>query len=112
MVKALALIGVMGVSGVTLADDVTGDFESGKSLYSSCMGCHGVQFKGGVGPALGGREASELAELLVKYRSGESVGPMSMLMAPFAVTLSDTDITDLTFYIQESSKPEEPEQSE
>ncbi|SFR63239.1 c-type cytochrome [Thiomicrospira sp. ALE5] len=76
-----------------------GDVAAGQAAYSTCMGCHGMQGQGGVGPAVAGRDAGELAELMKKYRAGEQVGPMTAMMAPMAAGLSDADIANLSAYM-------------
>lgn len=76
-----------------------GDVNAGKGAYGTCMGCHGGNGEGGVGPAVKGRDAGELATLLKKYRAGEQVGPMTAMMAPMAASLSDADIDNLAAYM-------------
>jgi cytochrome c553 len=76
-----------------------GDVNAGKGAYGTCMGCHGGAGEGGVGPAVKGRDAGELAGLLKKYRAGEQVGPMTAMMAPMAASLSDADIDNLAAYM-------------
>lgn len=76
-----------------------GDVNAGKAAYGTCMGCHGGAGEGGVGPAVKGRDAGELAAKLKQYRAGEQVGPMTALMAPMAASLSDADIANLSAYM-------------
>lgn len=76
-----------------------GDVQNGKSLYGSCMGCHGSNAEGVVGPQLSGQTADELTVKLNIYRDGGVRGSMSSMMQPMAKGLSDADIDDLTTYI-------------
>lgn len=72
---------------------------SGQQLYATCVGCHGSEGEGGVGPKLAGQTAHNIAELLKRYKAGEEVGPMTMMMAPNATQLSDADIMEVSKYI-------------
>jgi cytochrome c len=77
-----------------------GDAEAGKAKYMTCMGCHGPAGQGqAIFPAVAGKDADYLAEVLAKYRAGEQVGPNSMMMMPHAMNLSDADIADLAAYM-------------
>ena len=69
----------------------------GKSRAMSCTACHGQQGISNVAmyPSLAGRDAAELKQLLVAYRTGEKVNP---LMSPRAKALSDADIDLLAGY--------------
>ena len=78
-----------------------GNVAAGQASYSTCMGCHGAGGQGGVGPAVKGRDAGQLAELLKRYRAGEQVGPMTGMMAGFAAGLSDADIANLSAYMSQ-----------
>lgn len=73
--------------------------QAGQPLYASCVGCHGVKGEGGVGPQLNAQSAENLEEKLIQYRAGETVGPMTAMMAPMAASLSDEDIKALSHYI-------------
>ncbi|WP_018871728.1 c-type cytochrome [Thioalkalivibrio sp. ALJ16] len=77
-----------------------GDAERGQSRYNTCVACHGAQGQGTpVFPALAGRDAEYIADKLVRYRAGETVGDQTALMAPNAANLSDQDIADLAVYV-------------
>ncbi|CAM3914417.1 c-type cytochrome [Rheinheimera salexigens] len=69
----------------------------GKSRAISCTACHGLQGISNVAmyPSLAGRDAAELKQLLVAYRTGEKVNP---LMSPQAKALSDADVDLLAKY--------------
>lgn len=97
MIMAAAAAGLMSFGMAAHAGDVA----AGQASYSTCMGCHGAAGTGGVGPAVKGRDAGELAALLNRYRAGEQVGPMTGMMAGFAAGLSDADIANLTAYMSQ-----------
>lgn len=78
---------------------VTPTKPEGQTAYASCAGCHGVSGGGGVGPALKGSAADDLVAKLKAYRAGEQVGPMTVMMAPMAMSLTDEDIDVLVNYI-------------
>ena len=94
-ILAAAAVGLMTFGMAAQAADV----RAGQAAYSTCMGCHGAAGQGGVGPAVNGRDSGQLADLLKKYRAGETVGPMSAMMAPMAAGLSDADIENLAAYM-------------
>ncbi|WP_044410966.1 c-type cytochrome [Thiomicrospira microaerophila] len=95
MMMAAAAAGLMTFGMAAHAGNVA----AGQAAYSTCMGCHGMQGQGGVGPSVKGRDAGELAALLKRYRAGEQVGPMTGMMAGFATGLSDADIDNLSAYM-------------
>ncbi|WP_019571582.1 c-type cytochrome [Thioalkalivibrio sp. ALMg3] len=77
-----------------------GDAERGQSRYNTCVACHGAQGQGTpVFPKLAGRDADYIADKLVRYRAGETVGDQTALMTPNAANLSDEDIADLAVYV-------------
>lgn len=69
----------------------------GKSRAMSCAACHGKKGISTVAlyPSLAGRDATELKQLLLAYRSGQKTNP---LMSPQAKGLSDADIDLLAEY--------------
>jgi cytochrome c553 len=71
----------------------------GQAAYASCVGCHGATGGGGVGPELKGKARDDLIAKLKAYRGGEQVGPMTAMMAPMALGLTDADIEALADYI-------------
>jgi cytochrome c len=73
--------------------------EQGKEKYMTCVGCHGMNGEGGVGPQLAGQTAVNISEKLMKYRNGEQAGPMSSMMIPMAAGLTDEDIQALAEYL-------------
>lgn len=76
-----------------------GDAAKGQSSFANCIGCHGAAAEGGVGPKLAGQEAAVLADKLHKYKAGEQMGPMTSMMAPMAMGLSDADIDNISTYL-------------
>ncbi|WP_018860921.1 MULTISPECIES: c-type cytochrome [unclassified Thioalkalivibrio] len=85
------------LEGIALDD---GDVSRGESLYSTCIACHGAQGQGSPAfPKIAGQTAEYIADKLVRYRAGETVGDRTALMAPNASRLSDEDIADLSVFI-------------
>lgn len=80
------------------------DIDLGESLYASaCAQCHGRAGRGaGSFPSVAGQEADYIAERLMQYRAGETVGPNTALMRGPASGLSDEDIAGLAAYISTS----------
>ncbi|GAB6033988.1 c-type cytochrome [Galenea microaerophila] len=77
-----------------------GDAAAGQATYSStCVGCHGANGEGGVGPKLAGQPAADIAQKLHDYKAGKQVGPMTSMMAPMAAGLSDADIENIAAYV-------------
>lgn len=74
--------------------------ELGKQAYVGCIACHGANGEGGIGPALAGQPATDVAAKLVQYKNGETRGGQSALMWSQAAQLSDNDIENLATYIE------------
>ena len=74
--------------------------ELGKQAYVGCIACHGANGEGGIGPALAGQSATDIAAKLVQYKNGETRGGQSALMWSQAAQLSDRDIENLAIYIE------------
>lgn len=72
---------------------------AGKEKYASCVGCHGANGEGGIGPALNNQSADEIVAKLEKYKAGEQVGPMTGMMAPIAKPLSTEEMQAIAEYI-------------
>ena len=85
------------------AVNITADITAGEALYAnSCAQCHGRTGRGMASfPSLTGKEAGYIADLLKKYRAGETVGPNSALMRPVAAELVDDDIANVSTFISE-----------
>lgn len=88
---------VMMVAGQTHAADP----DAGQKTYKrTCIACHGNKAQGAASfPKLSDKSVEYLTEQLVRYRSGETIGPNTRLMAPNAAKLSDDDIANVTAYI-------------
>ena len=82
------------------ADAAASPAELGKQAYAGCIACHGAKGEGGVGPAITGQSASDIASKLVQYRNGETRGSQSALMWSQAAALDDPGIENLAAYIQ------------
>ncbi|MDR9497971.1 MAG: c-type cytochrome [Hydrogenovibrio sp.] len=78
---------------------VVEDVASGGQLYSTCVGCHGANGEGGVGPKLAGQAKDDLVSKMLKYKAGEEIGPMSAMMIPQAQQLSEPEIEAVAQYI-------------
>ncbi|MGD9889004.1 MAG: cytochrome c [Halothiobacillaceae bacterium] len=77
-----------------------GDVAAGQALFATCAACHGAKGEGaGIFPKLAGLSADKAADLLKKYRAGETVGAQTAMMAPNAKALTDANITDLSAFI-------------
>ncbi|PLW82169.1 cytochrome C [Kineobactrum sediminis] len=70
--------------------------ELGETYYAQCIGCHGAQGGGGIGPALTG----DITSKLEAYRAGETRGKQSMLMWSVAKPMTDSDINNLAAYVK------------
>jgi cytochrome c553 len=74
------------------------EFSTIRPLWSGCAACHGQEGKGGVGPAIAGKE---IADMLIAYRNRETRGPQSVMMWSQAAQLSDQDIQLLSKFTKE-----------
>ncbi|WP_245603341.1 c-type cytochrome [Thiomicrospira pelophila] len=83
---------------VEVAETVV-EVASGKTLYATCIGCHGATGAGGVGPQLTGKSKDFLVERIKAYRAGEQVGPMTAMMAPMVSAMTDEEIDRVVDYI-------------
>ena len=77
-----------------------GNVEKGKEKSAACITCHG---DAGVSinpawPKLAGQHASYIASQLYEFRSGPNGKRNNAVMYGIALTLSDTDIEDLSAY--------------
>lgn len=71
-----------------------------KIFRKSCRACHGNKAQGAASyPKLSDLEPDYIAEMLERYRSGEKIGPNSILMIQHAKKLSDEDIANLSVYV-------------
>ena len=82
------------------ADD---PFSSIRGLWAGCAACHGQKGQGmGAFPALAGKDSEYISNRLYQYQNRETVGAMSSTMWAQAGMLSDSDITNLSKFIQET----------
>lgn len=74
---------------------------AGEAIYAKlCTNCHGPTAQGmAIFPKLKGSNAEFIESRLHQYRAGETVGPNSALMTPFAIELTDEEIVSLAAYI-------------
>lgn len=77
------------------------DLEAAERIFKkSCRACHGNKAQGAASyPKLSDKEPDYIAEKLEIYRSGERIGPNSVLMIQHAKKLSDEDIVNLSVYV-------------
>ncbi len=82
-----------------IAQDV--DVEAAEKIFrKSCRACHGNKAQGAASfPKLSDKEPEHIAHMLERYRSGEKIGPNSILMIQHAKKLSDEDIANLAVYV-------------
>jgi len=93
--------GVVALAAARAAADADASpAELGQQAYAGCIACHGAKGEGGVGPALAGQPASDIASKLIQYRNGETRGSQSALMWGQASSLDDAAIDNLAAYIQ------------
>ena len=74
--------------------------ELGKTYYAQCVGCHGANGEGGLGPKLAGQAVNDIVSKLSAYRAGETLGNQSMLMWSVAKPMTDADINNLASYVE------------
>ncbi len=78
----------------------SGDPTAGKNKFkTTCVGCHGSNAEGMVGPKLAGQPANEIIRKLNEYRAGKQRGPMTSMMAPMARGLTETEIQNIAAYL-------------
>lgn len=81
------------------AAEVVAAAPSGEKAYATCIGCHGAQAEGGVGPRLSNQSPEDIVAKLEKYKAGEQMGPMTAMMAPMATPLSTEDMQAIADYV-------------
>lgn len=72
---------------------------NGQSAYATCIGCHGANAEGGVGPRLNDQTTADIVTKLEQYKAGEQVGPMTGMMAPMATGLSTAEMEAIAEYV-------------
>jgi len=81
------------------------EFSSIKGLWAGCAACHGAEGQGnGPFPKLAGQSSDYIVSRLYAYQNREQVGPMSSTMWAQAGMLSDSDITTIGKFIEETMK--------
>jgi len=73
--------------------------ELGQQLYAGCVACHGAQGEGGIGPQLAGQSAASVADKLLRYKNGETVGAQSALMWSQSAQLREIGIENLAAFV-------------
>ena len=82
------------------ADD---PFSSIRGLWAGCAACHGQSGQGmGAFPKLAGQNSEYISQRLYAYKNRETIGNMSSTMWAHAGMLSDSDITNLSKFIEET----------
>lgn len=72
---------------------------NGQAAYATCLGCHGANAEGGVGPRLNDQTPEAIVAKLEKYKAGEQLGPMTGMMAPMAAGLTAADMKAISEYV-------------
>jgi len=81
------------------------EFSSIKGLWAGCAACHGTEGQGnGPFPKLAGQSSDYITDRLYTYKNRGQVGPMSSTMWAQAGMLSDSDITTIGKFIEETMK--------
>ncbi len=81
----------------------------GEDLYFSkgCSSCHGIDGKGLHNyPSLSGRSSWDLKRRLLKYKKGIENNQQSLIMIPFAKSLSDQEIEAISIALENLKKIE------
>lgn len=71
----------------------------GKKAFTVCVGCHGAHAEGGVGPRLNNQTADVIVSKLKRYKAGEQIGPMSVMMRPMAEELNEAEMKAIADYV-------------
>ena len=78
-------------------------FSSIRGLWAGCAACDGNEGQGmGVFPKLAGQSADYISGRLYQYQNNETVGNMSSTMWAQAGMLSDSDISTISQFIEET----------
>ena len=79
------------------------EFSSIRGLWAGCAACHGNEGQGmGVFPKLAGQSSDYISQRLYAYKNRETVGNMSSTMWAQAGMLSDSDISTISQFIEET----------
>jgi cytochrome c553 len=93
--------GLLAVSAARAAEKAAASPEElGRQAYVGCIACHGANGEGGVGPRLAGQASADIADKLIRYQQGETLGAQSALMWSQADQLSTQDIDNIAAFIE------------
>ena len=99
--KFLSILAIVFFVTINLTNPVySSDIDKGKALSASCAACHGDNgiSVNPVWPKLAGQNPKYLASQLYEFRKGAEGNRNNAVMYGIAVTLSDSDIEDLSAY--------------
>jgi cytochrome c553 len=88
------------VAAEAAAEAAASPAELGEKAYAGCIACHGAAGEGGIGPQLAGQSAAAIADKLLRYKRGETLGAQSALMWSQSSQLSDADIENLAAFVE------------
>jgi cytochrome c553 len=86
---------------------------NGEQLYfgKGCLSCHGTDATGLHNyPSLAKRSKWDLKRRLLKFRSGIESSQQSLIMIPFAKNLTDREIDELSYFLQNIKQNEDQEE--
>ena len=99
--KFLSILAIVFFVSINLINPAySSDIDKGKELSVSCAACHGDNgiSVNPVWPKLAGQNPKYLASQLYEFRKGAEGNRNNAVMYGIAVTLSDSDIEDLSAY--------------
>ena len=99
---ALTIMCIFTITFICAVTPATASSIDGKSLYSSCKGCHGSDGGRpamGVGAPLKGQDAATLEKKMLGYKDGTYGGEKKGMMVKFMKGLSADRIKALANYI-------------
>jgi len=99
--KFLSILAIIFFVTINLINPAySSDIDKGKALSASCAACHGDNgiSVNPVWPKLAGQNPKYLASQLYEFRKGAEGNRNNAVMYGIAVTLSDSDIEDLSAY--------------
>ena len=109
MTKVIFLFSALFITSL-LGEDT--QYQNGEQLYFSngCLNCHGTDATGLHNyPSLAKRSKWDLKRALLKYRAGVESSQQSLIMIPFARNLSNRDIDNLSYYLENLTKDKDRE---
>lgn len=86
------------------------EYKNGENIYFSkgCNGCHGIDATGVQGyPRLANKPKYYLKQRLKMYQRGAIKRQKAFLMKPFAETLSNREIEQVTYFLENIVKSKE-----